>query len=128
MKILLVLLLAVLGLATPLKAGGLEDYHEAGLYLMELDFFDEAPNRKEADWLIMLYSRAIESGELTYHQLSDAYYDRGWVFETQGMRESALSDYRRVVARGPAPFSDKPKSWDPYKAVMGDLERLGVSP
>jgi len=128
MKIFFVLMLFFLGAATPLKAGGLEDYHEATMYLIEMEFFYETPNREEADWLIMLYSRAIESGELSYHQLSDAYYSRGWIFETQEMRESAISDYRRVVARGPVPFSDKPDTWDPYKSVLKDMERLGVSP
>ena len=84
--------LLVLGLAAAARADGFADMN-AGW---------NAFVRSEYEKAIALYSRALESGDLTGRELPNVYHNRGRSFHALGRFDEAIADYGRIIELNPA--------------------------
>jgi tetratricopeptide (TPR) repeat protein len=78
-------------LTSPAWAGGLDDA-KAGLAAAKGGDYDEA---------IRLYTKAIESGELSREDLSITYYDRGIAWVKKGDYDKAIADWTKAIEIDP---------------------------
>jgi tetratricopeptide (TPR) repeat protein len=109
-------------------AGGLDDA-KAGIAEAQKGNYDVA---------IRLYTKAIESGELSQQDLSTIYYNRGNAWYYKGDYDKAIADYDKVVEIDPRPaaaYTNRGNAWrkkgDYDKAIVDytkAIESAGLSP
>ena len=75
----------------PASAGALDDARAALT----------AQSEGRLDAAIRLYTRAIESGDLSDDNLTYAYNNRGLAFDDQGFRDRAIADFDAALANDP---------------------------
>jgi tetratricopeptide (TPR) repeat protein len=97
MRLSLIAIIGILAFVPPAWADGPGDA-AAGYAALERGEFDEA---------IMLFTRAIGSGELSKEELADAYNRRGTSYDHAGDLGRAIADYDRAI-------EVKPDFWKPY--------------
>ncbi len=91
-RTLFIALLAVLALAAVALAGGKQDI-VAGNQAAQDGQFKKA---------ITLYTKAIESGQLTATNLAVAYNNRGSAHDDLGQPKAALADYNQAILTDPS--------------------------
>jgi tetratricopeptide (TPR) repeat protein len=86
---------------SPAWAGGLDDLKAAhGIYLKASS--GKSGNYDEA---IALFTKAIESGELSRDDLKGAYYYRGRAWYGKGDLDKAIADFTKAIAINPEDFN-----------------------
>jgi tetratricopeptide (TPR) repeat protein len=90
MRLMLAAVLAA-AIVLPAHAGGLDDAKAGRLALQHGDY-DEA---------IRLYSRAIESGDLSQDDLASAHESRGYAYDHKGQYDEAIADYDVAIRLKP---------------------------
>jgi len=88
---LLLILVLISGMAAPASANGLDFARQA----------QQAESRREFEQAAMLYTKAIESGDLQQNQLIDAIRYRGNASFFLGRFDAAAEDYLHSLKLGP---------------------------
>ena len=107
------------------RAGGFEDA-EAGF---------EAQKRGDYDKAIVLFTKAIESGELSVKQLAIIYGGRGNVWCDKGDYDKAISDYTKAIEINPKnalAYNNRGYAWhdkgDYDKAIADYTKAIEINP
>ena len=107
------------------RAGGFEDA-EAGF---------EAQKRGDYDKAIVLFTKAIESGELSVKQLAIIYGGRGNVWCDKGDYDKAISDYTKAIEINPQydkPYYSRGSAWydkgDYDRAIADYTKAIEINP
>jgi len=115
----LVLLSLIVFVTSPTWAGGVE-YLRAG---------NEASKGGDYDKAIGLFTKAIESGELSQENLSRAYYNRGNDWGKKGDYDKAISDYTMAIEINPKhtyAYHNRGNAWDEkgeYDKAISDFNK-----
>jgi tetratricopeptide (TPR) repeat protein len=112
-------------LASPAWAGGLDDAN-AGLAALNGHNYDEA---------IRLYTKAIESGELSQKDLSIVLYNRGLAWKDKGDYDKAIADYTKAIELDPkhtSAYYNRGNAWyakgDYDKAMVDYTKTIEIDP
>jgi tetratricopeptide (TPR) repeat protein len=121
-----ILLLSLMVCVTsPGWADGWDDA-DAGIAAAKGGDYDEA---------IRLFTKAIESGELSRENLSIAYYNRGNAWQSKGDSDKAIADYTKAIEIDPKharAYYNRGKAWkkkgDYDKAIADYTKAIEINP
>jgi len=106
-------------------AGGLEDAN-AGI---------EAVNGGDYDKALGLFTKAIESGELSQKNLSIVYNNRGVAWRKKGDNDKAIADYTKAIEINPqyvSAYNNRGVAWndkgDNDKAIADYTKAIEINP
>jgi len=115
----LLLLSLMVCVASPAWAGGLDDA-QAG---------EAALDERNYDKAIRLFTKAIESGEVSPENLSKMYFNRGIAWENKGDLNKAIADYTKAIEINPnyaKAYNNRGLAWhnkDDYDKAIADFTR-----
>jgi tetratricopeptide (TPR) repeat protein len=105
---------------SPTWAGGFDDAN-AGIKAVKVGEYDKA---------IRLFTKAIESGELSQDNLSIVYYNRGNAWRKKGNYDKAIADFTKVIEIDPQDvyaYYDRGYAWEDkgdYNKAIADFTKV----
>jgi len=120
------LFLSLMVCVTSLAWTGALDDAKTGLAAAQAGNYDEA---------IRLYTKAIESGELSQENLSIAYHNRGIAWDDKGDYDKAIVDYTKAIEINPRDanaYHNRGIAWDDKgdydKAIVDYTKAIEINP
>jgi tetratricopeptide (TPR) repeat protein len=120
MFVAIVLLSLMVCVTSPIWAGGFDDAN-AGIEAAKVGEYDKA---------IRLFTKAIESGELSHESLGKAYFNRGYAWRKKGNYDKAIADFTKVIEIDPQDvyaYYDRGYAWEDkgdYNKAIADFTKV----